>query len=54
MKEIHGHPIGNMIKTIEFIDDFELHSQKKPLISSHSIVKRQKHPIFEGICRIPM
>jgi hypothetical protein len=44
----HSHPIGNMLKIIDFIGDFEFHDSKKRLIPSHSTKKRQKHPIFEG------
>ena len=50
----HSHPIGNMLKTIDFIGDFELHDSKKWLIPSHSTKKRQKRPIFEGFCGIPV
>jgi hypothetical protein len=43
-EKIQSHPIGNRLKTIDFIGDFELHSTKK----------RQKRPIFEGFCGIPV
>jgi hypothetical protein len=36
--------MGNRLKTIDFIDDFELHSTKK----------RQKRPIFDGFYGIPV
>jgi hypothetical protein len=32
----HSHSIGNMLKTIDFIDDLELHSSKKRPISKMS------------------
>jgi tyrosyl-tRNA synthetase len=51
---VHSHPIGNRLKTIDFVGDFELHSSKKRLIPSHSIKKRQKRPISQGFCEIPM
>jgi hypothetical protein len=53
-KTIHSHPTGNMLKTIDFIGDFELHGSKKRLIPSHNTKKRQKRPIFEGFCGIPV
>jgi hypothetical protein len=37
----HSHPIGNMLKIIDFIGDFEFHDSKKRLIPSHSTKKRQ-------------
>jgi len=44
LEKIQSHPMGNRLKTIDFIDDFELHSTKK----------RQKRPIFDGFCGIPV
>jgi hypothetical protein len=44
----------NRLKTIDFIGDFELPGSKKRLIPSHSTKKRQKRPIFEVFCGIPM
>jgi hypothetical protein len=46
-KHSHSHLMGNMIKTIDFIGDFELHGSKKRLIPSHGTKKRQRRPIFE-------
>jgi hypothetical protein len=53
-KTFHSHPIGNRLKAIDFIGGFELHGSKKRLIPSHSTKKRQKRPIFEGFCGIPV
>jgi hypothetical protein len=53
-KPDHSHPMGNMLETIDFIGGFELHGSKKRLIPSHSTKKRQKRPIFEGFCGIPV
>jgi hypothetical protein len=50
----HSHPIGNRLKAIDFIGVFELHGTKKRLIPSHSTKKRQKRPMFEGFCGIPV
>jgi hypothetical protein len=46
--------MGNMLETIDFIGGFELHGSKKRLIPSHSAKKRQKRPIFKGLCDIPV
>jgi hypothetical protein len=43
-----------MLKTIDFIGGFELHGSKKRFISSHSTKKRQKRPIPEVFCEIPV
>jgi hypothetical protein len=53
-KRLHSHPIGNRLKAIDFIGGFELPGSKKRLIPSHSTKKRQKRPIFEGFCGIPV
>jgi hypothetical protein len=53
-EKMHSHPIGNRLKTIDFIGGFELHGSKKRLIPSHSTKKRQKRPILEGFCGVPV
>jgi hypothetical protein len=47
-----SQPIGNRLKAFDFIGDFELHGSKSG--SSQSTKKRQKRPIFEGFCGIPL
>jgi hypothetical protein len=54
LKKMHSHPTGNRLKAIDFIGGFELHGSKKRLIPSHNTKKRQKRPIFEGFCGIPV
>jgi len=44
----HLHPMGNMLKTIDFIGVFELHGSKKRHIPSQIAKKRQKRPILES------
>jgi hypothetical protein len=53
-KRFHSHPIENRLKAIDFIGGFELPGSKKRLIPFHSTKKRQKRPIFEGFCGIPV
>jgi hypothetical protein len=51
---MHSQLIGNRVKAIDFIGGFELHGSKKRFIPSQSTKKRQKRPIFEGFCGIPV
>jgi len=47
LEKIQSHPIGNRLKTIDFIGGFELPGSKKRLIPSHS-KKTSKTPNFRG------
>jgi len=51
---MHNHPIGNRLKAIDFIGDFELNGSKKRLIQSQSTKQPQKRLNFEGFCGIPV
>jgi hypothetical protein len=43
-----------MPKTIDFIDDYELHGSKKWHIPSHRLGRKQKRHILEDFHRIPV